>query len=184
MQAARQHEGSRGHFVFDVAEIRKGSINVSREIPLAFLAERFGHCEYEVKPTSATAEIELSVQGGGVLAAGRLTAAIATQCSVCLSDMTLHLECPVSAFLLPRPEVPDPAEEQELTPAELEEEWYDGDTIVLDGLIGDALVLELPIAPRCGGACPGLAALRKAEQPHEIDPRLAPLARLRLEKES
>ena len=75
--------------------------------------------------------------------------------------------------------------EYEFSSDEAEHDTYDGETVVLDDFIREALLLELPNFPLCSEACPGI---RPAEQapgaepgaPSErVDPRLAPLGALR-----
>jgi uncharacterized protein len=57
---------------------------------------------------------------------------------------------------------------------------YDGETVVLDELIRDELLLGIPIVPLCSDTCAGI---RRLEAPqladHGIDPRLQPLLRLK-----
>jgi uncharacterized protein len=62
---------------------------------------------------------------------------------------------------------------------------YDGDTVVLDELIRDELVLEMPMIPLCSEDCPGISpppqAIERETSPSEgpVDPRLAPLLRFK-----
>ncbi|HVK65827.1 MAG TPA: DUF177 domain-containing protein [Polyangium sp.] len=73
--------------------------------------------------------------------------------------------------------------EYEFSSDEAEVDIYDGETVVLDGFIREAILLEMPIFPLCSEACPGIrpaspeAVEGGAEPP--IDPRLAPLGALR-----
>ncbi|MDI1434178.1 MULTISPECIES: YceD family protein [Polyangium] len=73
--------------------------------------------------------------------------------------------------------------EYEFSSDEAEVDVYDGETVVLDGFIREAILLEMPIFPLCSEACPGIrpaspeAVEGGAEPP--IDPRLAPLGALR-----
>ncbi|MDC3957132.1 YceD family protein [Polyangium jinanense] len=73
--------------------------------------------------------------------------------------------------------------EYEFSSEEAEVDIYDGETVVLDGFIREAILLEMPIFPLCSEACPGIRPASPeadeggAEPP--IDPRLAPLGALR-----
>ena len=75
-------------------------------------------------------------------------------------------------------------DDEELTPEDLEREWYSGDTLILDDMIRDAIMLELPMNPRCAKDCSGVP-LQGDEEKNErtIDPRLAPLASILISKE-
>ncbi len=166
-----------------MTELRRGPIKIERDIELTRLEERLAHCEYDVSPEYAGARIHLEPCGNGVLARGKIEARLRTQCGTCLADMTLRCVPEVSAYMLPRPETEEELDDVELTPEDLEKEWFDGETVVLDELLFDALMLELPMTPRCGESCPGVPADTNYSEEKEIDPRLAPLASLRLEKE-
>ena len=64
---------------------------------------------------------------------------------------------------------------------------YDGDTLVLDDLVRDELLLGIPMIPLCSEGCEGISppARALAGQSHDkpaeesIDPRLRPLLRLK-----
>jgi uncharacterized protein len=76
----------------------------------------------------------------------------------------------------------DDEPEYEFSAAEAEHDTYDGETVVLDSFVREALLLELPNFPLCSEACPGIGPADpepadEVEPP--IDPRLAPLGALR-----
>jgi uncharacterized protein len=60
---------------------------------------------------------------------------------------------------------------------------YSGETIALDEIVRDELVLELPIVPLCSEDCAGIspppALAGEASGEAAIDPRLLPLLRLK-----
>ncbi|NUQ75433.1 MAG: DUF177 domain-containing protein [Polyangiaceae bacterium] len=75
--------------------------------------------------------------------------------------------------------------EYEFSAEEAEHDTYDGETVVLDDFIREALLLELPNFPLCSEACPGIrpaepapGALPSAAS-ERVDPRLAPLGALK-----
>jgi uncharacterized protein len=79
-------------------------------------------------------------------------------------------------------------EEVELTAEDLDVVTYSGETIALDDIVRDELVLEVPIVPLCSEDCPGISPppARDAKQGEAsateeaaIDPRLLPLLRLK-----
>jgi len=171
-----------GQFEIDVEGLKRGPTIFDCDIPLPWLAEELGACEYPVEPTSARLEATVSLADSGVLVSGEATAGVKTQCGTCLDDVHLELRAPLSAFLMPRPAAADGLAEEQ-TPEDLEREWYDGDRFALDDLVRDAIVLELPMTPRCEGTCRGEAVAHLHQKKDNIDPRLAPLARIRIAKE-
>jgi uncharacterized protein len=71
-------------------------------------------------------------------------------------------------------------EEYEFSSDEADADHYDGETVVLDPFVREALLLEVPNFPLCSEACPGIRPAA-AEEPSAppVDPRLSPLAALR-----
>lgn len=74
--------------------------------------------------------------------------------------------------------------EYEFTADEADVDTYDGEQVVLDPFIREAMLLELPNFPLCSEACPGIGPppgpkVEAAGGAPVIDPRLAPLAALR-----
>jgi uncharacterized protein len=73
-------------------------------------------------------------------------------------------------------------EEHEFSSEEAEFDTYDGETVVLDGFVREAILLEMPIFPLCSEGCPGIRPAPEAGDtgsPAPVDPRLAPLGALR-----
>jgi uncharacterized protein len=74
--------------------------------------------------------------------------------------------------------------EYEFSSEEADFDAYDGETVVLDDFVREAILLEMPIFPLCSESCPGIrpaspdVADGRGEAP-PIDPRLAPLGALR-----
>jgi uncharacterized protein len=77
----------------------------------------------------------------------------------------------------------DKEPEQEFSADDADVDTYDGETVVLDAFIREAILLEMPIFPLCSEDCPGIrpgaseAAVGKRTP--SVDPRLAPLGALR-----
>jgi hypothetical protein len=79
--------------------------------------------------------------------------------------------------------------EYEFSSEEAEVDTYDGETVVLDEFIREALLLELPNFPLCSEACPGIRPVASepeagsGESAVQVDPRLMPLGALRAKLE-
>ncbi|MEZ4294930.1 MAG: DUF177 domain-containing protein [Polyangiaceae bacterium] len=72
-------------------------------------------------------------------------------------------------------------DEYEFSSEEADEDVYDGETVVLDELLREALLLEAPSFPLCSEDCPGIrpAARTTSRREEPIDPRLSPLRALK-----
>jgi uncharacterized protein len=73
--------------------------------------------------------------------------------------------------------------EYEFSSVEADADTYDGETVVLDDFVREAILLEVPIFPLCSEDCPGIRpassdVVDDGAQPR-VDPRLAPLGALR-----
>lgn len=73
--------------------------------------------------------------------------------------------------------------EYEFSSDEADVDTYDGDTVVLDEFVREAILLEVPIFPLCSEDCPGIRpassdVVDEGAEPR-VDPRLAPLGALR-----
>jgi uncharacterized protein len=127
-------------------------------------------------------------QGKDVLLRGRVQSSLLTQCSRCLEDAKIPVDTELTTLLTARGAALRPApDELELTPEDLDQEFFTGDQIVLDDIVREHLLLEVPIQPLCSPDCAGIpvppevagpADLASAIKQQGVDPRLAPLLSL------
>jgi uncharacterized protein len=145
-------------------------------------------------------DIRASKSGTDVVVHGTLTAVLTVPCARCLEPVTIDVHEPVSVLFVQRSgrpsgeggaslakSRPNPAhateKEREISPEEADTLPYDGETVVLDDLVRDELILETPSFPLCSEDCPGISPSLKPEDrtgasPRDPDPRLLPLRRL------
>jgi uncharacterized metal-binding protein YceD (DUF177 family) len=157
-----------------------------------------------VRGDASKGEGEVSVHaqrnGREILVHGKAHACLVTECGRCLKDLPLQVACDLAALYAPSEGGVRPgahhghhaADEEldEVDPDEPEREFYSGERVVIDELVRDYLLLEIPMQPRCdlGWECPNLelpAHMRGADGVHSqssgedhIDPRLIPLMKL------
>ncbi|MDF2694064.1 MAG: hypothetical protein K0S65_2447 [Labilithrix sp.] len=132
--------------------------------------------------TSAGSDGELAVRasksGHDVVVHGTLDADLTVPCARCLEPAKLAVHAQLSVLYVPASKLSGGADgEQELTDEEADTLPFEGETVVLDDLVRDELVLEIPMIPLCSEACPGMSPAPDPERAGEkpIDPRLAPL---------
>lgn len=89
-----------------------------------------------------------------VLVEGRMTAQLETACSRCLEKAVLPVAASFKYTFAPLPEEPLP--EWELTAEDLDFAYYHEDTIELDDILFEQLLLQVPIKPLCAETCRGL----------------------------
>jgi uncharacterized protein len=146
----------------------------------------------DASASEGSLELRAQKQGADVLVHGRVRAGLVTECSRCLEDARMAVDTSVTSLLTARGADfrPEP-DEVELTPEELDREFFHGDRIVLDDIVREHLLLEVPIQPLCTDECPGIPVPAKVAGPADlrpvgpggVDPRLAPLLKLVGKKE-
>jgi uncharacterized protein len=128
-------------------------------------------------------ELRLSKSGNDVVIRGSLQADLAVPCARCLEPAPVHVAEDLSALAVPGGGSHEQAGEDE---ADLDTEQadmigYDGETLVLDDLVRDELLLGIPMIPLCSEGCPGIHPVpgEAKDEASAIDPRLRPLLRLK-----
>lgn len=122
----------------------------------------------------------------GVLVTGTATAVLTGECVRCLEPITEEISVDLQELYVYDDEPGTPEEDDEEGIRRLE-----GDSLDLEPVLRDAVVIALPFQPLCRDDCPGLCpecGARLDEDPdhaHEaaIDPRWAALAALTTEQE-
>ena len=132
-------------------------------------------------------DVRVSKSGNDVIVHGTLKAELTAPCARCLEPVRIVVDQAISALLVPKSAAKAEVEEYEFAPEEAETLTYEGETVVLDDMVRDELVLETPMIPLCREDCPGISPPRGAPGDPEpavkpIDPRLAPLLRFKADR--
>jgi len=140
----------------------------------------------------------LSRSGHDIVVRARVTASVETPCVRCLEPASLEVDAELALLLEPSARAcrgqaarrsdrsardREPNVERELTPADAARDVYDGETVVLDEFVREAILLEIPSFPLCRENCRGIVP--RQVEPEDgglggrVDPRLAPLGAFR-----
>jgi uncharacterized protein len=176
-------------FPVSIADLDAGGREFTFAVRAAWVRGALEDTDATATGTDGKLDVRLSKSGNDVVVRGRIDIDLTTQCARCLKDVTLHLEHPLTALMVPASELNGKSrggretEEVELTAEELDVVTYSGETIALDDLVRDELVLEIPIVPLCSDDCAGIspppAPQGEVNGEAAIDPRLLPLLRLK-----
>jgi uncharacterized protein len=178
-------------------DIDTAGLSVDVDIPPGWLSEELKDAEL-TGTSPGHFQGRLSRSGEQIVVRGRVRADLSTPCARCLKPAAIHVDTELSLLLHPAPDKPAPAHasggkrangsvkaghkevEYEFSASEADLDTYDGETVVLDSFLREAILLEIPNFPLCSDACPGIrpAAEEPAPAP-AVDPRLAPLGALR-----
>ncbi len=155
---------------FSRATLDAGPREVRAPLPAAWLAAQFAQEEAEPSITATEdGEIDARLTSAGddnFLLQGRVRAKATTSCARCLGPAVVPLDADVTLLFVPdksaRPTKGRRSRESdgelEFDPSDADVAPWDGETLVLDPLVREALLLELPISPLCDEACPGIAS--------------------------
>jgi uncharacterized metal-binding protein YceD (DUF177 family) len=176
--------------VLHVQNIDETGKDYAFELTHAWLDALLRDAALRADPASGPGHLQLHAQQNGsneYLVNGTLEAALLTECGRCLRDAKLPVKTVVATLFSrvggkgkPLPAV------QELSDDDLQREEFVGQEILLDDLVREHLVLEVPMQPLCSEQCTGIPVPESVRPPEDVfasagsvDPRLAPLQRLR-----
>ncbi len=176
--SARRHRDIRGPLVFDTRDLGPGS---ARTLTRQVAAPQHVGVELARVPAGAELALDLQLEGvaEGVLVTATVTGPLAGECARCLEPFTAPLKVRFQELFV---RVGDAAVD--------DQDGTDSYRIEASGLLDlepalrDAVVLELPLSPRCEDGCQGLCAecgvrLADAEPGHGHEQRGALWAALK-----
>ena len=153
-----------GQFVLKLRDLEEGLSHHTFELPDEWLRSQMSDVE-GIGGGAEGGRVELDVTRSGreFLLRGELWAPLVVTCVRCLEDFALSVEAFFEVLMLPGAgKSPRAAsKDDEESSEELGVELYKGEEIVLDDLIRDTILLEVPMNPNCGEQCPGWDHLRQ-----------------------
>jgi uncharacterized protein len=187
-------------------DVDASGLAVDVALPVAWLNSELADAGASAAaPGRLTARLSRS-GAADVIVRGRVQAGLTVPCARCLAPAAVQVGAELSLLLQPvKAAAPGPQRpragnggkaapkgapkgkgkgkdpEYEFLAGEADVDTYDGETVVLDQFVREAILLEMPNFPLCSEACPGIG--RDARPAGELavpaDPRLAPLGALR-----
>jgi uncharacterized protein len=180
--------------VLHVQDIDESGKDYTFELEPAWLESTLRDANLRPDPQYGPGALSVHAQQNGTeyLVTGSLRAHLVTECGRCLGDARVPVDTTFATLFSrvagkskaskPAREVLELDEDDD----ELEREEFTGNDLVLDELVREHLVLEMPMQPLCSEACQGIALPKHVRPPEDtfgkpgdVDPRLAPLQRLR-----
>ncbi|MBC8412193.1 MAG: DUF177 domain-containing protein [Nitrospira sp.] len=142
-------------------------------------------------PAAAVASLRLFRYGKTVLIKGTVKIILRLQCVRCLKDYEYSLDTLISEEYEPAGKVGN-EDQKELTKKDLQTGCYVDDLIDLEVLIREQVLLAIPMKPVCSEQCKGFCSSCGKDlntgscscRQEEVDPRLAPLEKLKKALES
>ncbi len=102
--------------------------------------------------------VSLAKHGHDILVRGHLKGWLGLACGRCLEPFEAPLTADFDLLLVPAPAAEAP-EEEELSAAELDLDFYAGETVDLEAVIREQIILMVPLKPLCREDCRGLCPI-------------------------
>ncbi len=178
-------------FAVPASEFDAAGKSFSFPLRAAWLRGALEGCEVNPTEKDGSLDVRLSASGRDVVALGKLRAELVVPCARCLGPARIPIDHDFSVMFVPSPTRSE-TEEYDFTAEEADTLPFDGETVIMDELVRDELLLEIPMIPLCSEACPGMSpgpatdeAGSEEPSPEEaIDPRLLPLMRWKAPQKS
>ena len=106
-------------------------------------------------PGHLNVRVHLERHGHDILVRGHLTGALELHCSRCLTQFSFPVAADFDLLLAPAPGRVAEADE-ELSKADLDRDFYSGETVNLESILREQVLLTLPLKPLCAETCKGL----------------------------
>ena len=176
-------------FSIAVRDLDSAGKSFSLAVPVSWMRGAFE--ETDVKPADSDGRLalRLSRSGNDVVIRATLDAAVVVACARCLEPARVAVHEDMSALAVdnrgggrsgdrPREREGDVELGEDV---DLDLIRYDGETLVLDDIVRDVLLLGIPMLPLCSESCPGIrpGLSQPAVETFGVDPRLRPLLHLR-----
>ncbi len=109
----------------------------------------------EFADTRITGQVHLSKHGSDILVRGSLSGQMELACSRCLESFPLPAAIDFDLLLVPGPPTAA-AGDEELSPTDLDLDYYTGESVDLESLLREQIILMMPLKPLCDEGCQGL----------------------------
>jgi uncharacterized protein len=170
---------ARGAFVFPVHDLDGTGQTVDFPVSAAWLRGALEGCEMQPSGPDGRCQVHLTKTGNDVLVQGQLDAPLVVPCARCLGRVELRPHVELTLLLHPAPESARKPEGPDADEADVD--TYEGEEVVLDRFLREAILLESPTFPLCSEACEGIRPASESVSHSEdaaTDPRLLPLLEL------
>ena len=180
MSTEREHH----ELTIPVSELDAGGKEYQFPVRAAWMRGALEGHEATTSGKDGKLQVRASKSGHDVVVHGTLDAELEIPCARCLTPTKLPIHVDLSVLYVPASLLRRESGSDELTDEEADTLPFSGETVVLDDLVRDELVLEVPMIPLCSEACPGMSPApthdggdqeEGASKDKPIDPRLAPL---------
>lgn len=144
-------------FYINIARLREQGLDLQLHLEEEWFArwqEEDPNLEFS-GPREIQAQVHLERHGLDILVRGHLKGSLQVSCSRCLTLFSHPVEADFDLLLAPGPESVG-KEEEELSKADLDVDFYTGEAVNLESILREQILLTLPLKPLCSEACQGI----------------------------
>lgn len=160
-------------FALHVPDLDETGKHFAFPVRAAWLASELAGTDARADQSAPDGRLEITAQRigeGDVVVRGQVAARLVVDCVRCLEDAKLDLTAELGVLISARgagrgTEI----DEDDLSPEELDRDFYSGDKISLDMLVREQLLLEIPMQPLCREDCPGIPVPAHVKPPADFD---------------
>ena len=173
---AKEHE-----FSIPVRDLDAAGKSFSFPLRVAWMRGALEDAEVQPAGPEGSLEGRVSKSGTDVVLHGKLAAELVVPCARCLEPARVSVKQDLAALAVLRSKMREEARgkrgskgrgasaarggaspardemDEEESPPDADMIAYDGETLVLDDLVRDELLLAIPMIPLCSEACPGIS---------------------------
>lgn len=172
-------------FTIHVSDIDDDGKDFTFDLTRVWLDQALADAELRAAAAGGHLDVHLQRNGAELLLTGHLRAHLIGRCVRCLEDAPIDVDTDLVALLSKETPQQGPTS-VELSSEDLDRGTYNGETVELDGMVVENLLVECPMQPLCRDDCKGLQVPAHIRPPADfgakeqgVDPRLAPLLKLK-----
>jgi DUF177 domain-containing protein len=141
---------------YKIKDIPSDGRLVQEELTTELLADALVGYEPDLTKSTANVRLELSKdRDDNVYARGDLKGLLTLGCVSCLGPAVVAIDAPLNMTFVAEG---DEADESDDPLDDVDVATHDGETLDLDTIVREQMILALPISPRCREGCLGLCA--------------------------
>jgi uncharacterized protein len=174
-------------FVLQIQDLDEAGRDWNFAIGTDWLASALADTELNAGSEDGRLTVHAQRNGMDVLVQGHVEAEIAASCARCLADVPLGVDLALTALFSPEHMRPEGSDEIDVQLDEVNRDYYTGSQVVLDPMVREYLLLEVPMKPLCSESCEGISVPEHLRPPDAVfgdsapDARLAPLLKIKEE---
>jgi uncharacterized protein len=142
---------------YKIKEIPSEGRIIDEPIARSLLADALDGTDAELDASRAKVHLELHKTGHDVFARGKLSGTVVVPCGACLAAAEVPLDVRLDMTFVPEGDEDDAAVSDDPLD-DVEVATHDLDTVDLEPIVREQIILALPISPRCQPGCKGLCA--------------------------